>query len=156
MNSRRRSIPDEIIHRRGRLRDDTDQPPRIGFAAPPMKHSHSGADTNTTAPVSKAPRQRRTPARELAASAGLTIEQVAAKARMTPAHFGLLARRGKAPCYTADKLSRILNCHPAVFMYGLNHYQTYGAVGTPAASTEQYTVAQHRLRAGQRPSLQLK
>ena len=117
--------------------------------------------TKTNTPVkapAPIPSSKQTPAaRVLAQEAGLTTEQVAKRARMTPAHFGVLARNGGAPWRTAERLSNILGCSPAVFLWGLRRYhESLGAGGaaTPAPTAEQYPVAaNHRLRRGQRPTL---
>lgn len=80
-----------------------------------------------------------TPARILAESAGLNVEQICKRARIVPEYFEKLARRGNAPDALATRLAAICGCDPRVFLHGLakhreNEWQmATGAVGTHEA-----------------------
>lgn len=66
-----------------------------------------------------------TSARQLAQSAGMTVESLCRRARMGTTHFERLARRGGANPEVAARLGRLCGCSPQVFLWGLQHYQAH-------------------------------
>lgn len=85
---------------------------------------------------------------------GLTIEQVAKRARVTPSYLRQIARKGTPSAYTQSRLIAILNCPIEVLLWGYKAYLEYkkaeslGATGCPVPDTgaSAATAFQHRVR----------
>lgn len=49
-------------------------------------------------------------------AAGLSVEAAARRARICPAYLRRVERHGRAPWILANRLSKLLNCSPRLFL----------------------------------------